>query len=234
MKNHTKFKKIIIVLFFLLGIIVYHSVSKAVRHKDMKYISIYLKGIDLPEDPQDLSYEEQINLIILIQANVLRISPKGEVGIPHKKERRPENLYLFGQGLCYDRSFTLELIFVYLGFETRHVGLFRDDPNFNTLKDLTKKGISSHSITEVLTKNGWLIIDSNKLWIGLDKNRAPYSMKLIEKSNFKVDWEKTSTTFFYNNKCHFLYGVYARHGNFHKPYNLIPDYNFQELFYNIN
>ena len=55
-RQFKQFKKIIIVLFFLLGIIVYHSVSKAVRHKDMKYISIYLKGIDLPEDPQDLSY----------------------------------------------------------------------------------------------------------------------------------------------------------------------------------
>lgn len=236
-KNKNRLKKylsvILLLIISVLLALAYGSVSKDIIDEDKYYIDLYLKDVEVVNG-ENLTYERQIEIIEKVQSNVLSISPKGEIGIPLGRPRRPKDLFLMGEGLCYDRSFTLELIFQKLGFLTRHVGLFKDDPELNKLKDLTKKSISSHSITEVKTKKGWLIVDSNKYWLGLDVNGDPFSMKKLEKNNFKVSWKKISTTLFYNEKCHYLYGVYSRHGYFHKPYNKIPDYNIRELLYNFN
>ena len=210
----------------------FFNVSKTILDEDIPYLEIYLKDIQY-KNAQELTFSEQITLINKIQAAVLEINPKGEIGIPHNQPRRPMNLYNFDGGLCYDRSFTLELIFQRVGFKVRHVSLFKDVLNQNKFIDLVSKGISSHSVSEVKTKKGWLLVDSNKNWIGLDSKMNPYSMKKLSSNNFKVRWLNHSTTYFYNNPSHFIYGLYSRHGYFHPPYTIIPDYNFQDLFYNI-
>jgi len=226
-KNVFKYLLLITSLFLVIN---FFNVSKAILDEDLPYIEIYLKDIQY-KNAEELTFSEQITLINKIQSTVLEINPKGEIGIPHNQARRPMNLYNFGEGLCYDRSFTLELIFQKVGFKVRHVGLFRDLPNQNKFIDLVSKGISSHSISEVKTKKGWIIVDSNKNWIGLDSNMNPYSMKKLS-NNFSVKWLNESTTFFYNNPCHYIYGLYSRHGYFHPPYTIIPDYNIHDLFYN--
>ena len=95
--------------------------------------------------------EEQIELIKSVQSNVLTISPVGK-GVPYFKERRPKDLYEFGEGLWYDRSFVMELIFQYLGFKTRHVNLYADKFETSTFSEMTTKGIPSHAIREIKTK----------------------------------------------------------------------------------
>ena len=160
-------KFILVTTLVLVLFLSYFNVSKDLKSEDIPYIEFYLEGIEI-QNLSELQYEDELSLIKKIQSRLLEISPKGEIGIPHNQERRPKDLFQFGEGLCYDRSFTLELIFKKIGFSTRHVGLFEDIPNQNSILDLTQKGISSHAITEVKTKKGWLIVDSNKNWLALD------------------------------------------------------------------
>ena len=223
--------KYLFLIVCLLSIIYYFNVSKVILDEDLPFIKIYQKDIQ-DVNAEELTYNHQIILIKKIQQNVLEINPKTETGIPEGQPRRPENLINFKGGLCFDRSFSLELIFQKFGFDVRHVSLFRDIPNQNKFIDLATKGLSSHSITEVKTKKGWLIVDSNKNWIGLDSLMNPYSMKKISLSKFSVKWMNESTTYFYNNPSHYVYGLYSRHGYFHPPYVMIPDYNFNDLIYN--
>jgi len=227
-KTLTKYLFLIICLF---SIIYYFNVSKVILDEDLPFIKIYQKDIQ-NVNAEKLTFNQQIILIKKIQQNVLEINPKTETGISQGQPRRPEDLINFKGGLCFDRSFSLELIFQKFGFDVRHVSLFRDILNQNKFIDLATKGVSSHSVTEVKTKKGWLIVDSNKNWIGLDSLMNPYSMKKISLSKFSVKWMKESTTYFYNNPSHYVYGLYSRHGYFHPPYVMIPDYNFNDLIYN--
>lgn len=218
-------------IFLLSTIIYYFNTSKVILDEDLPFIKIFQKDIkDI--NAQNLTYNQQITLIKKIQENVLKISPKTENGIPQGQSRRPRDLINFQGGLCFDRSFTLELIFQKFGFDVRHVNLYRDIPNQSKFIDLLSKGISSHSVTEVKTKKGWLIVDSNKNWLGLDFLMNPYSMKKISLRKFNVKWMNETTTYFYNNPNHYIYGIYSRHGYFHPPYVMIPDYNFYDLMYN--
>ncbi len=209
-----------------------HNVPKKVNVEDIEYISKYLEPVGVEKSPVNYSAKEEIAVIKKIQESVLKISPAGK-GIPQGSERRPKDLFTHGEGLCYDRSFTLELIFQSLGFDTRHVSLFEDNLQFSTLKELSSKGTLSHAATEVKTKNGWLIVDSSYPWLALDKDGIPYSMKKIEARNYSINWEVIPPLKFYKSSSHFIYGLYSRHGKFYKPYNFIPDYNLKELTYNL-
>ena len=208
-----------------------HNVTKGPIDEDVVYIKKLIgPENDITNAPQ-LPYNQQINLIKNIQSNVLRYAPFGE-GIPINQERRPKDLYKFGEGLCYDRSFSLELIFQYLGFDTRHVSVFKNSKSRNNFIEVFGDNPDSHALCEVLTANGWMIIDTNDLWIGLDEFNQPVSMKKIHEDNFSFKWLEKSPNLFFTGKHHYIYGLYSRHGRFYKPYNVIPDYNLSELFYN--
>ncbi|MCB0447863.1 MAG: hypothetical protein KDD03_10190, partial [Gelidibacter sp.] len=195
--------------------------------------NIYLKDINKNTLASQLSYEEQVNLIKSVQFNVLHTSPSGD-GIPMDHERRPKDLYESGQGLCFDRSFVMELIFQHLGFETRHVCLFKDCPEKSTFIELTSENTENHAISEIKTKKGWLIVDSNDEWVGIDDHNAPISMDKISNSISNIAWKTKPPGYFYTNKNHYIYGLYSRHGRFYKPYDFIPDYNINELLSNLN
>ena len=220
-------------LLVLVAVIWYHNVPKNISAEDMTYIKIYLQDVDPEIKAAQLSYDEQIELIKTVQSNVLQISPVGE-GVPFSQERRPKDLYEFGEGLCYDRSFVMELIFQHLGFRTRHVSLYKDLPEMSTLTEMTTKQIKSHAISEVETKKGWLIIDSNLKWIGLDDKNLPVSARKLNNAVSDISWASHPEIFFYREKHHYIYGLYSRHGKFYKPFNFIPDYNIRELLYNLN
>ncbi|MBG8552700.1 hypothetical protein [Hymenobacter guriensis] len=221
-----------------LGVILYYNVSKDVTQEDAEYIKLYTAGI--PAKPAaDMSYDEQIQALEATQRAVLQQARVGE-GIPHGVPREPKNLYEARQGLCYDRSRVLEKIFMSMGFNTRHIALYADMPDMNKLQELTKAQIPSHATLEVETKKGWMVVDSNNLWLALDKNKDPYSLEKMEATyaaNQPITWLQTTPSGyekFYNQPCTYFYGLYSRHGGFYPPYTPgIPDYNLQELLYNI-
>jgi hypothetical protein len=232
MNGISRVSALLITFSFCLFVIVWgHNVSQDLTDEDVEYITLYLKGVEHPK-ASTLAFDQQIALIKQVQQNVLNMTPKGQ-GIPENMERRPKDLYHFGEGLCYDRSFVLELIFNHLGFETRHVSLFEDRKEVSSFRELTTRGVRSHAISEIKTVEGWLIIDSNYEWIGLGADGLPRSMKDVNNTAETIDWMVKAPTYFYTSHHHYIYGPYSRHGKFFPPYNIIPDYNVSQLLDNV-
>jgi hypothetical protein len=95
--------------------------------------------------------------------------------------------------------------------------------------------IASHAATEVLTKKGWMVIDSNHPWLALDVNNNPISIKKIKQSfdnSVYIDWKRTPYNNVFLESFVFVYGLYSRHGRFYPPYNFIPDINYGEFIQN--
>lgn len=147
--------KFLLLITFLSTIIYYFNVPKALLDEDLPVIKIYQKDIkDTNAKAKDLTYNQQIILIKKILENVLEINPKTETGIPQGQPRRPKDLINFTGGLCFDRSFSLELIFQKFGFDVRHVSLFRDVPNQNKFIDLTTKVLVVIQLQKLKQKKG--------------------------------------------------------------------------------
>lgn len=237
MSISKNFKKLILssLILILLAIIalLYNSrVDNAFTNEDKAYINYYLSGIkDLPENP---SYEEEINLILNIQAKVLEIAPTNK-GIPHGSNRGLKDLYETRYGLCYDRSRILEIIYRYKGFETRHISIYSTLNTGSPVKSILTPNTPSHAVTEILTSRGWLLVDSNSPWIAIDSHRQPMSIEnihqAIEGATLRNYLEKPPIEI-YIEPFTYVYGLYSRHGKFFQPYNFIPDINYQEFMAN--
>jgi hypothetical protein len=232
-----KTKKWYIIGLTLILTIFFHNVDKNITNEDEVYIKLFLENCD-DCVKKGSTYEEEIRQIIKIDSIVIS-KIVHDSSIPMGQTREPKDVYLAGHGYCYDRSRVLEKIFIYLGYEVRHVSLFQKNPDQNTILTLLSKELNSHSVSEVKTKKGWVIVGSNKNWVSVDTNNQPYSMKQLCKklqSGQKVDWKITLPSEydkFYIEECHFIYGVFDRHGKFYPPYTPIPDYNIGELFHNV-
>lgn len=225
------------VLLVFLVFVNYFNVDRTLTDEDRKYIKLYL-----PNTPEGIAhtlpFEEQIRLIERAQQAVHQRTT-GWVGIPEGQPREPKQLYLGRTGLCYDRSRVLEKIFTYLGFPNRHLALFMRESGMHSYETLLFHHVPSHAISEVKTTKGWLMVDSNRLWISLDDNYQPISMPQMQiryKRGEKINWaqspDKGDDTF-YNSRCIALYGLYSRHGRFYPPYAAgVPDYRVRGLFYN--
>lgn len=226
-----------LVFIALVAFVSYFNVDRTLTNEDRHYIRLYLPG--LPEDiARNSSYDSQVNLIQRAQQAVF-LRTTGWVGIPEGMAREPKQLYLSRSGMCYDRSRVLEKIFTYMGFTIRHVAMFERQPYQHAFSTILFQHIPSHAISEVLTKKGWLMVDSNDLWISLDSNQKPVSMPQMQalyRHGEKIQWEASVLPHdeaFYNKRCIALYGLYSRHGCFYPPYvKGIPDFRVRDLFYN--
>ncbi len=217
----------------VVAILLYHGVNNSLSEEDKQYIPLYLNDINpLPEKP---SYEDEINFIILVQQSVLRIAPE-EKGLPFGQKRDLKELYEAKSGLCYDRSRVIEKILRYSGFKTRHISVYSTKKTRSSIKSIITSGVQSHAITEVLTKNGWLIVDSNYPWISINTNMQPISikdMKLSIDNSAPILWNKVPPTIIYVEPFTYVYGLYSRHGYFYPPYNFFPDIHYGEFIQNI-
>jgi hypothetical protein len=144
------------------------NVSTDITDSDQSVFRVTL-GLVKPKGP--LTYSQEILLIHEVQALVLYKVPVGNP-IPDYSDREPVDLFKQKSGLCYDRARTYDKIFSWLGFETRHVYiLYPEDPVTKVPLSLWKAGITrgtnSHAVTEVKTKQGWVLVDSNSSWISV-------------------------------------------------------------------
>ena len=213
-------------------ILSYHAVDNSLTEEDRQYIPIYLSDVvPLPENP---TYRDELRFIIAVQRSVLNMAPRND-GLPFGQKREPKELYTAKTGLCYDRSRVIEKIFRYSGFKTRHVSIYSKEKTDSAIKSLITLGVSSHAVTEVLTKNGWLIVDSNAPWVSTDTNNQPVSIKNIQLSidnSLHIKWDKDPPTSIYAKPFTFVFGLYSRHGYFYPPYNFVPDINYGEIVQN--
>jgi hypothetical protein len=186
-------------------------------------------------DYSNLSYEEELELIIEAQNRVLEIAPVHD-GIPLDQAREPKQLFLRKKGLCYDRSRTIEKILRYYGFATRHIAVFSTEFSGSAFRSMLIKFVPSHAVTEVKTQKGWLVVDSNFRWISISKKKTPISIEEIHQKTEKelqgLFLERPKSRIFLN-PFTFYYGLYSRHGHFYPPYNFVPDINVNDFFQNI-
>jgi hypothetical protein len=221
------------------GLVAHYNVDKTLTDEDRYYIRLLLPGVE-EGIAAHLPYEGQIELLQrsqqAIAARVSTFEP-----IPEGQPREPKQLYLGRKGQCYDRSRGLEKIFTYLGLPSRHVSLFMREPGVKGIVSVLFHHIPSHAISEVLTAKGWMLVDSNDPWLGLDELHNPISVhQMVSSYETKrpLHWltpKMGAPNSFYGGSCIYIYGLYSRHGRFFPPYtSYIPDYRVRGLLYNFS
>lgn len=180
------------------------------------------------------SFDEEVALILRVQDRVLAASPE-ERGIALNKPREIEDLVRARHGACFDRSRAIETILRYYGFRTRHASMYSTQETGSALRSLATPDTLSHSLTEVETSRGWMIVDSKTHWAGLTADGKPVDLELVRK-NPRRKWSpavKSPLPEIYRGPFTWLYGLYSRHGRFYPPYNPIPDVNWREMAQNL-
>jgi hypothetical protein len=202
-----------------------HNVPTRPTREDREYAKKILRsaGVTTFRKASDCSsVEEERRLLQIVQGAVLSASSRS-VGIPKRHSREPRDLFELRQGLCYDRSRVIEKILTIMGFKNRHAALFSIE-NFNQRKLFAAQGMPSHHVTEVMTRAGWAVLDSNSSWIGIDDRQSCISLSKLQRTlpseRRMSDADPVLATNFI-----FIYGLYARHGHFYWPYNQVPDIN---------
>ncbi|MEW5737175.1 MAG: transglutaminase domain-containing protein [Thermodesulfobacteriota bacterium] len=210
---------------------VFHSrVKNGLTPADIAALRIAAANLHLAPIPADAGYASQIALIGEAQKAVLSLAPKND-GIPEGSPREPADLFAQGSGLCYDRSRSLEKLLRYLGFSTRHVSVYTAPQNGWAYSGLFRGGTPSHAVSEVLTRKGWLLLDSNAPWMALTAAGDPMSARAMAQDAEKhsIAWQDPGINPIFRKRFVYIYGLYSRHGRFYPPYNPVPDINWPEL-----
>lgn len=219
---------LLVTVIVIVAVFWYHGVSKQITKQDEEFIPLYTQNIEAATVESE--YEAQIEFIKRVQNSVLNVAPL-DSGLPYRQQREPKDLYEAKKGLCFDRSRVIEKILQYHGFQTRHIFIY-STKNSNALKAFATPQVPSHAVTEVWTKKGWLVIDSNDEWISLEKEGNPVSIENMSE-NLNRDWASPPPEIYKTLAPYtFVYGLYSRHGEFYPPYNFIPDVNYGEFLDN--
>lgn len=225
---------LLLVLLTGITLLSYFNVDRSLTAEDRYYIRLYLPDV-APNVAASLNYDEQVALIERAQRAVFERTT-GWQGIAEGQPREPKQLFLNRNGMCYDRSRVLEKVFSYLGFTSRHLSMFTREKGTPALVTILFHHVPSHAVSEVLTKKGWLMVDSNTLWVSLDAKNDPVSVPEIQHRASIIRWHSpiiTKDPQVYSGQFIFVYGLYSRHGLFYAPYIPgIPDYNIRNLLYN--
>lgn len=214
-----------------------HDVPTDLSREDKVYASkiLSLAGYD----PAHLlssarqSFEAEVQTILKVQAAVFAAAPEHR-GIPFGSEREPKDVFERKHGFCYDRGRVIAKLLSWLGFETRHVSVFSAVSPWPLLTLLTPD-IRSHAVTEVQTREGWMVIDTNVRWIGLDADRDPVSLDDIQETGLR-SWASENQDpidSIFTKPFVQVRGLYSRHGYFYPPFSPLPDFNFRQIVSNV-
>lgn len=178
--------------------------------------------LNYANSPED--FDQQIKTIRQIQKKVIEIAPLDSNPIDDFQSREPKDLERLRNGQCFDRSRSIEKLLTYQGFRVRHVYLlYKNGKNFSSA--IFQYGQQSHAVTEVKTKKGWMIVDSNSHWIGLTKAGMVVSASNILKNLDELHFVPNHLL----NPFWVLRGVYSRKGQLFPPYLFFPDINWADF-----
>jgi hypothetical protein len=197
----------------------YVNVPTALTPED----EVMLTRLNLVRGSRPASFDAQIAQIKEVQRMVLTSSPMGD-GIPEGETREPADLMSAGQGLCFDRSRTLEKAFTFLGYRARHVYVLYHE-GANLFQAISNKGQGSHAVTEVETSRGWLLVDSNAQWVAVTRSGQPVRTDEVLQH---LD-EFLFVPVYFTWPAWRIPGLYSRHGQFYPPYVYFPDVNWRDL-----
>lgn len=236
-KKHFALGGLIGLFLFSVVVLWIHSVDVTVTREDRECIQAFLSENHIEPLPSNRTYEEELKFIHAVQEAVLK-TISGWTGIPLNQSREPRAVYEQRLGLCYDRSRLKEKIYRLSGFPVRHVALYSTIREKYKWMALLKSEFSGHSISEIKTRKGWLVVDSNVVWISLDEKNRPVSLKEMQADflHRKIKWSPYYLQFIqdiYKEEFVYVYGLYSRHGRFYPPFNRIPDISWGEFLQNI-
>lgn len=189
-------------------------------------ISVFRAIFGLKKPEGLLTYAQEIELIRSVQELIIDRVPIGEP-IPEYSDREPADLIRQNSGLCYDRSRTFDKVFMWLGFESRHVYiLYLKHPEtgeaISFIRALFTKGIDSHAVTEVKTSKGWVMVDSNNKWISLSANGLPINVDHLHEQQAQLP----EIPAYFNRRYIAIRGLYSRRGQFYRPFIPYPQLNW--------
>lgn len=218
-----------------------HNVDKAPTPEDRDYGARIMAAAGYAPEAllqPPASFEEEIRLVAAVQDAVLGITPETKP-LPHGRSREPRDLWELRRGWCFDRSRAIEKILAVAGMEVRHLAVYRMDDHSRLLTLLTPApGDGSHALSEVRTERGWMLVDSNARWFGLDpegevwsaedlQGHDPFETAWAQEVPEAVSWRRFAGPFTY------VIGLYSRHGGFFPPYTPVPDVNYADLLANV-
>ena len=221
----------------IVALLSYNDVSTKVTPDDAIYAERILRETghaELVGQARPASFDGQVETILAVQDAVLSIAPDNQ-GIPFGRPRELRDLYQERSGLCFDRSRAIEKILTSLGFEVRHAAVY-STRDISRLRAFLTPRTQSHALTEVKTDRGWLVIDSNRRWIGLTRDGTPVDLDALRETKAKQAWDsrlKEPMSTILSGPFSYLFGLYSRHGRFYPPYTPIPDADWRQVLYNI-
>jgi hypothetical protein len=234
-KRHALWLFLVLVLLGLLAVLVTHDVSTALTESDRDTAARILRetghGALVGQTPP-ADFDAQVDTILAVQDAVLSIAPKSK-GIPFDHPRELSDLYKARAGLCSDRSRAIEKILTHLGFEVRHAAVYTTKDTGSALSSLLTPKTPSHAVTEVKTARGWMVVDSNRRWIGLTSGGTPLDLKQLQDIDVRGQaWDERVTDRagrIFRAPFTYVLGLYSRHGRFYPPYSPVPDIDWQQI-----
>ena len=219
------------------GFLAYSQVDNRITEEDTLYIRKILEEGKVRSFSQRESFQQEIAFIVAVQKAILSITEKGEC-LSKGRPREPKDVYLARCGESYDRSRVIEKTLRGAKFKTRHIMMFSLLPERSKIRSLFSPFVLSHSVTEVRTIKGWLVIDPDDPWFSLNEREEPVSLKSIQRDVARgyISSEQVvlpGIPVMYRKPFIFVYGLYSRHGKFYPPYNFLPDINWSEFLYNM-
>jgi len=209
------------------------NVSTVVTAHDRAAIAIILNLPSGALPAKAATFDAEVSQIKSVQEAVLKTAPI-PIGIPKGASREPMDLIRARAGSCYDRSRAIEKGLSAIGYRVRHVFIVSRREVHNPLLATLTPNVSSHALTEVLTRRGWMVADSNQVWVGLAESGEPLTVGWYEHHRAPIDAHPGSanTPLIIIDPFVRYYGVYSRHGAFFPPYNVIPDINWPTFMAN--
>jgi hypothetical protein len=179
------------------------------------------------------SFDDELACVRAIQLSLRERVP--DLGCVHEWgaiAHEPADFLRRAKGCCFDRSRFIEKALKRYGFDTRHIGLFRiaEGP----WPSLLRPGTPSHSTSEVLTRRGWMVVDSNRDLIGVDASGEVHDIASLRerlRSSRGADIPGAKQDYM-DGDFVFVYGLYSRHGGFYRPFVPLPDLDWAQLHHN--
>lgn len=192
--------------------------------------TVFQYALNLEKPYSKLNYDQEITLILAVQAAVLDKVPFG-TPIVEYESREPKDLFKQKSGLCYDRSRTYDKVFAWLGLETRHVYiLYPEHPvtgiKMPFLNAFFTRGTATHAVTEVRTSRGWLVVDSNSKWVSSTVDGTPIDADHLNENAHRF----SKLPAYFQRDYWAIRGMYSRRGQFYRPYVPYPELNWADFF----
>lgn len=252
-------KKILLTTFILLaGVMLLlwtFSTKATTTEEDEKFLQAYIKKWALPDNIDSIrgEFTEEKAFINRIQDSVIHSIQGYNKPIPKEKVGNIRYYFEKKTGACYDRALLMEKLFTRFGFQTRHVFVFFiGEDRSPRATDILRNYLPTHALLEIKTSKGWMVVDTQNAWMGLDNHQNPLPLGALRKQwKSGEQWNLIQThkmpvylsSIYQKGYFKFIYGLYSRHGGFlpHRPWVTqvrrwgvpIPDYNLSQLLMNL-